>query len=370
MKGLNVFVGFLVAFLFACSSQPPATIIVATTIPPTAQPTTLPATPAPTSRPASPTPSKPPIDTPDWFNDVVLYEIFPRSYYDTNADGMGDLKGITAQLDYLQALGVGALWLTPIFESPSYHGYDTTDYYRIDPDFGTEQDLVNLVAESHAREIRVILDFVAGHTSDQHPFFKDAFGNPDSEYADWYRWNDDKHTTYQYFGSAKDLPSLNQDNPETRQYLIDAAKYWMKQADIDGYRLDYALGPSHEFWKTFRRELKAVDPEFLLLGEVWESGLKIAPYYDKEFDATFNFPVYYDLMGSHERAGSSPLLGTTSPSAFESALVSLKRLYNPGAQTVQFINNHDTVRAASQLPGPERAKLAAALLLTLGFIKE
>lgn len=360
MKLSHVLVVLCFILFSACSTQQPATITVATVIPVTEQPAAV-----STRRPPLPTSSKPSIETPDWFNDVVLYEIFPRSYYDTNSNGIGDLNGITAQLDYLQRLGVGAIWLTPVFASPSYHGYDITDYYAVNPEFGTEQDLVNLVEQAHARDIKVILDFVAGHTSDQHPFFKDAYGNPDSEYADWYRWLNDEHTQYQHFGPATSLPSLNQDNPATRQYLIDAAKYWMTKADIDGYRLDYALGPSHEFWKEFRRELKAVNPDFLLLGEVWDSGLKIAPYYDDEFDATFNFPVYFDLMGSHERTGSSALLGNTSPSAFESALVALKRLYNPGAQTVQFINNHDTVRAASQLPDPERAKLAASLLLTL-----
>lgn len=365
MKLTRVLALFLSVLLFACNTQQPATVTVATTVPPTAQPTAPAVGTVSAARPPSPTSSKPPIQTPAWFNDVVLYEIFPRSFSDSNDDGIGDLNGITSKLDYLHDLGVGALWLTPIFASPSYHGYDTSDYYAINPEFGSEADLVNLVQEAHKRDIKVLLDFVAGHTSDQHPFFQDAYGNPASKYADWYRWLDDRHTQYQHFGSATNLPSLNQDNPATRQYLIDAAKYWMDKTDIDGYRLDYALGPSHAFWKTFRAELKATDPDFLLLGEVWDSGLKIAPYYDNEFDATFNFPVYFDLMGSHERDGASPLLGAGSPAAFESALVALKRLYNPGAQSVQFINNHDTVRVASQLPDPERAKLAATLLLTL-----
>lgn len=301
---------------------------------------------------------------------MVLYEIFPRSFYDTNNNGIGDLKGITQKLDYLSDLGIGAIWLTPIFSSPSYHGYDTTDYYKINPDFGKEQDLIDLVNEAHKRDIKIILDFVAGHTSDKHPFFQDAFGNPQSKYANWYRWLDDAHREYEYFGASPDLPSLNQDNPETRQYLIDAAKYWIDKANIDGYRLDYALGVSHDFWKAFRAAVKTfrrnVFTDFLLLGEVWTSGLKIAPYYDKEFDATFNFPVYFDLMGSHDRAGNSALLGKGTASSFESSLKAQARLYNPGAQLVQFLNNHDTLRVASQLNGDfKREKLAATLLFTL-----
>ncbi len=354
--------------LLGCSTASP------TNLPPTS-PTTLPtqSLPTPTIRPTDhptirPPASKPVIQTPAWFNDVVLYEIFPRSFNDTNGDGIGDLKGITQKLDYLKNLGVGALWLTPIHPSPSYHGYDITDYFKINPEFGTEEDLIELVNEAHKRDMKIILDFVAGHTSKQHPFFQDAFGNPKSKYAKWYRWLNDTHTKYEHFGTATSLPSLDQDNPDTRAYLMDAAKYWIDKANIDGYRLDFALGPSHDFWKAFRAEIKTFRgsvSDFLLLGEVWTSGLKIAPYYDNEFDATFDFPVYFDLMGSHERAGKSALLGKGSPSAFQSSLKAQTRLYHPGAQSVRFLNNHDTVRAMSQLNDTQRAKLAATLLLTL-----
>lgn len=372
---------FLGMFLFGCAGPTPIATALPTDIPtlvspsntivpPTATlvpPTVTPTRPTVAGSPIPPSPAsaKPAIDTPAWFNDVVLYEIFPRSFYDTNENGIGDLDGVTAKLDYLQDLGVGAIWLTPIFASPSYHGYDTTDYYTINPDFGTEQDLIDLVDEAHKRGIKVILDFVAGHTSDKHPFFQDAFGNPNSEYADWYRWLNDEHTSYQHFAAATDLPQLNQDNPATRDYLIDVAKYWIDKAKVDGYRLDYAINISHDFWKKFRTELKAINPDFLLLGEAWTSGLKIAPYYDNEFDATFDFPVYFDLMGSHDRAGNSPLLGRGSPASFQTSLRAQNRLYNPGAQSVRFLNNHDTLRVMSQLRDPERAKLAATLLLTL-----
>jgi glycosidase len=385
-----VVVGLLFV-LSACSTPvrntpptPPATFAPPTLAQPTAIPTSRPTVSRPTRAP-SPTSAKPAIQTPAWFNDTVLYEIFPRSFYDGSGDGIGDLKGIEQKLDYLQALGVGALWLTPIFASPSYHGYDVTDYYKINPEFGTEQDLKDLVQQAHARDIKIILDFVAGHSSDQHPFFKDAYGNPNSEYADWYRWLADSdsvgirtHTKYEHFGSATDMPKWNQDNPATRDYLIDAAKYWMKTADIDGYRLDYALGVPHDFWKAFRQEIKSIKPDALLLGEVWDSGLKIAPYYENEFDATFDFPVYFDLMGAHNRAGSSALLGERAPGAFQTLLKAQTRLYPPGAQSVRFLGNHDTLRVMSQVNGQcadqnaecatqnlERAKLAATLLLTL-----
>ncbi len=320
--------------------------------------------PRPTRAP-TPTPSQPAIKTPAWFNDIVLYEIFPRSFYDTNGDGIGDLKGITAQLDYLKDLGVGALWLTPIFASPSYHGYDTTDYYAINPDLGTEDDLRELVRAAHARNIRVLLDYVVAHTSNQHPFFKDAYGNPNSKYADWYRWRNPERTSYESFASVAEMPTLNHDNPEVQRYLIDVAKYWMKTG-IDGYRADYVLNVPHDFWKKLRAELKAVNPDFLLLAEAWTSGRGIKPYYDDEFDAAFDFPLYGDIEGSQSSVGDSVLLGSRSARALDGTLAAAQVLFPPGAQRVVFLNNHDTNRARSEVNGDlRRAKLGATLLLAL-----
>lgn len=311
------------------------------------------------------TPSAPAIQTPAWFRDTVLYEIFPRSFYDSNGDGIGDLKGITAKLDYLQGLGVGAIWLTPIFASPSYHGYDTTDYYKINPDFGTEDDLRELVRAAHQHHMRVLLDYVVAHTSNQHPFFKDAYGNLNSKYADWYRWTNAAHTQYESFASNDIMPTLNHDNPAVEQYLIDVAKYWM-QTGIDGYRADYVLNVPHSFWKKLRAELKAINPDFLLLAEAWTNALAIKPYYDNEFDATFDFPLYGDILGAHDKVGSSLLLGARSPDAMDGTFAAEQALFPPGAQRVAFIENHDTNRAMSQVKGDvRRAKLGALLLLTL-----
>ncbi len=351
--------GFALVLLFfvACAPYPPP--ITQSPNTPTVPPPTYPTiAPSPTSALAS-------IQTPDWFRDTVLYEIFPRSYYDSNGDGIGDLKGITAKLDYIQNLGVGALWLTPIFASPSYHGYDTTDYYKINPDFGTEDDLRELVREAHKRNIRVLLDYVVAHTSNEHPFFKDAFGNPNSPYADWYRWTNKEHTTYESFASNDIMPTLNHDNPAVEKYLIDVAKYWM-QTGIDGYRCDYVLNVPHPFWKKLRAELKAAYPEALLLAEAWTNALGIKPYYNGEFDATFDFPVYGDIEGNQDKVGDSVLLGTRALGGIEGSLRAEQILFPPGAERVEFITNHDTNRAMSEAQGDAaRAKLGALLLLTL-----
>ena len=313
----------------------------------------------------APTPVRAVIRTPGWFRDVVLYEVFPRSFYDASGDGTGDLKGVTAKLGYLQELGVGAIWLTPIFASPSYHGYDVTDYYRVNPDFGSEADLVELVSQAHRRNIRVLLDFVAPHTSDQHPFFKDAYGNLTSRYADWYRWKDPLHLTYESFAGGQTMPTLNHENLEVQDYLIGVAKYWMKTG-IDGYRCDYVLNVPHAFWKRLRAELKAVSPDFVLLAEAWTTVQAIKPYFDDEFDAAFDFPVYHDLEGSQDKIGDSLLLGRLAPELLNTNLDAEPILFPAGAQRVEFLNNHDTDRVMSEVQGdPRRARLAATLLLTL-----
>jgi len=137
-----------------------------------------------------PAPSVPQWDH-EWARGAVFYEVFVRSFADANGDGKGDLQGLTAKLDYLEELGVDALWLMPVFKSPSYHGYDTTDYETINPDYGTNADFDRLLAEAHRRGIRVIVDFVMNHTSSQHPWFIDSASSPTAEHRDWYVWRAD-----------------------------------------------------------------------------------------------------------------------------------------------------------------------------------
>ncbi len=184
----------LAIFLAACQCFPSEPVPV----PPTAEPTAT-QVPTPTCEPFLPTATPlPAVDAPAWGEDTILYLVFVASFYDSNGDGIGDLRGLTEKLDYLNDgnpetsddLGINAIWLMPIFAAASYHGYDTIDHFTIRPEYGTHEDLIHLVEECHKRGIRVLLDYVMAHVSNQHPFFQDAYGNPSSPYADWFVWYD------------------------------------------------------------------------------------------------------------------------------------------------------------------------------------
>ncbi len=185
-----------------------------------------------------------------------------RSWADTNGDGIGDLNGVTARLDYLQSLGISGIWLMPINPSPSYHGYDITDYYGINPQYGTLDDFRHLLAEAHKRHIKVIIDLVINHSSDQHPWFK-AARDVSSPYHDWYSWAG-PHTdldaisavggkAWRTAGNAHYLgdftgamPDLNYDTPGVRQEMLKLGRYWLRQG-VDGFRLDAAQHIYYDF---------------------------------------------------------------------------------------------------------------------------
>src|SRR5262245_24492704 len=210
----------------------------------------------------------------DWARGAVFYEVFVRSFADSNGDGIGDLRGLTAKLDYLNDgdpatdgdLGVDALWLMPVFDSPSYHGYDTVDYEKIEPDYGTGEDFDRFLAEAHRRGIRVILDFVMNHSSSQHPWFVESASSPTSARRDWYVWRaDDPGWTQPFPGGGSNhtwhakngaffygifwsgMPDLNFSTPAVRQEIERLAASWLARG-VDGFRLDatrhlFANGP-------------------------------------------------------------------------------------------------------------------------------
>lgn len=323
----------------------------------------------------------------------VFYEIFVRSFYDSNGDGIGDLAGVTEKLDYLEGLGISGIWLTPVHPSPSYHGYDVTDYYAINPDFGTMADFERLVAEAHKRNIRVIMDFVVNHTSNKHPWFVESAQGTGSKKRDWYVWAGEGANTNtasatgekawhpllggQYLGIFwEGMPDLNLDNPEVRAEMIRIGQFWLNKG-VDGFRLDAAKHIYEDFqgqarqkaisdknvawWQEFRAGLNEVNPVAYLVGEVWDAPSVIGPYLDRAFTASFNFDLAGQLLAA---AGSE--------SGFDVAFT-LGRVHGYYAQVsggafedALFLTNHDQNRVMSQLLGNvDHAKMAAAMLLTL-----
>lgn len=331
---------------------------------PTPEPTMVP-TPAATLIPYSP---------PDWFDDDILYEIYVRSFADSDGDGTGDFKGIIERLDYIQSLGVDTIWLMPIYPSPSDHGYDVSDYFAVNPEFGTLEDLQELVRAVHDRGMRIILDFVPSHLSNQNPLFEDAYNNPESRYSDWFVWTNDEHTTYAGFAGNEDMPRFNHYNPEVVDYLAEAARYWLDldgdgdlTDGVDGFRVDNITFPPQEFLVALRQEVKSANPEALLLGEAWvHNPSDLSRFFPDQFDALFDFPLYELMQGNQDSNGDGLLAGKSFPILITSLMEEESKRFPDGAMALRFFSNHDTNRIATELGGdPARQRLAAALLAGL-----
>jgi glycosidase len=323
-----------------------------------------------------PTPTAKPIpySTPEWFDNAVLYEIFVRSFADSDGDGIGDLNGIREQLDYIQSLSVDAIWLMPIYPSPSEHGYDVIDFFAVNPDYGTMEDLRQLTEEVHDRGMQIILDFVPSHLSNENPLFQDAYGNPDSELSEWFVFTNENNTSYAGFANSEHMPRFNHFNEEVVEYLKDAALFWMDLDEdgvfddgIDGFRVDNATFPPTEFFTAFRETIKEANPDFLLLGETWVPDARtMSIYYEGQFDALFDFPLYSIMEGSQNSNGDGLLAGRSHPSLISTLFSEQEERYPPEAQVVHFLSNHDTNRIASEVKlDLDRQKLAATFLVCL-----
>ncbi|UUL82092.1 alpha-amylase family glycosyl hydrolase [Sphingomonas qomolangmaensis] len=340
-----------------------------------------------------------------WWQSAVLYQVYPRSFQDSNGDGIGDLAGITARLDDLVALGIDALWISPVFPSPmADFGYDVADYCDIDPRFGTLAEMDRLVAEAHARGLKVLLDYVPNHSSDQHPWFTASRSSRDDPKRDWYIWRDAAAdggppnnwisdfggpawewdaATGQYYAHAflAQQPDLNWRSPELRAAMLDVLRFWFDRG-IDGFRIDvlwhmikhadFLDNPVNPDWHggmaemdrvhqthstdqpevhDIAREMRAIADaagERLLVGEIYLPVERLMDYY-----GGVHLPLNFQLIGAEWHAPSLLAL-----------IEGYERALPEGGWPNWVLGNHDRPRAATRF-GAEQARVAAMLLLTL-----
>jgi len=289
--------------------------------------------------------------TPEWSDDAIIYEIYVKQF-----TPQGTLQGVIEKIPYLKTLGVNCIWLMPIFESPTEDGYGPTNFFRIAPQLGTDEDLRELIAKAHEAGIKVMLDFIANHTSDQHQYFISAFRDRYSAFRDWFGWYDvadnSNFYSYKFHNDWDRLPNLNYSNPQVRSYILEVARYWANFG-VDGFRCDVAWGVPHDFWKLFRREIKKTHPDFLILNETLP---RTPAYHDDEFDMSYDTDFYGNLLDV--MSGRKPL------SAIEYGLNKTKRNYPASAQNLRYLENHDMDRFISQF-SISKTKLAATLLFTI-----
>ena len=255
------------------------------------------------------------FEVPDWAANKVVYQIFParfaasqhkEQWYKAPISSMddlhGDLRGIIEHLDHVQNLGIDVLYMTPIFKSYSSHKYDIIDYYQIDPSFGTTEDLRELVQEAHKRGMKIVMDAVFNHTGREFFAFEDIMEKGEkSKYLDWYyiekfplESERGEIPNYKCFGYYGGMPKLNLKNPEVEKFFTDVACYWIKECDIDGWRMDVGDEISHYFWKNFRRAVKAVKKDMLIIGEIWHYAGDFLE--GDEWDTVMNYPFYLNLI--------------------------------------------------------------------------
>lgn len=318
---------------------------------------------------------------PDWLRDAILYQIFPDRFCNgdpaNDPPGVGpwgerptpryvaggDLAGIRSRLDYLADLGVGCIYTTPVFRSPSNHKYDTADYYQVDPAFGTNAELADLVAAAHQRGIRFLLDAVFNHSGALWPPFQDVIARgADSPYRDWFYDLrgfpvDPAACNYETFANrVSTMPKLNTGNPELAAYLLDVAEHWLREAGVDGWRLDVANEVDHRFWRAFRDRVKGLKPDAFILGEVWHDALDWLG--GDQFDSVMDYPW--------RDATLAWLTGRIDAGAYDRWLTRLRFRYTAEASRglVRLLSTHDTARVRTVVGSRERAAQAAVLLLT------
>lgn len=322
----------------------------------------------------------------------IYYQIFVRSFADSDNDGVGDFKGIIQKIDYLKELGITGIWLMPIHPSPTYHGYDVIDYYAVNPDYGTMEDFENLLKEAKKRNINVMLDMVFNHTSNQHLWFQEALAG-NSEYRDYYIFSDSttnrgltgswgqfmwhfQNNQYYCGNFGHTMPDLNYTNENVQKEIFNISEYWIKKG-VGGFRLDaanlyYGLNEYQDksseyyfyenliFHQKLRRYCRELNPEFYLIGEIFEKAETLISKFYKGLDSPLDFPISERIVQTVLSNGSSTYANY------------LEKIYNTYRDenldfiSAPFLRNHDQDRIASYLNGDAaKIKLSVEMLLTL-----
>ena len=329
----------------------------------------------------------------EWWRSGVCYEVFVRSFLDSDGDGIGDLRGLTSRLDYINdgnpnsttSLGASCIWVMPIDKSMSYHGYDVVDYYHVDPRYGTDDDFRNLVAEAHKRGIHVIVDFVPNHSGSQNPWFQSALKGADSPYRDWYRWSktlpaqkgpwgqeawhkSPVRDEYYYGVFWHEMPDLNYQNPALRAEMQKVLSHWLKEMHADGLRFDaipylveegnelqHSRG-THDVLREMGNTVRTESPQSFTVGEMTdESPGVMETYYPDQLDSYFAFGVATATM---QAAATGDASGFFREVARANAKFPIGR-WSP------FLTNHDQPRVMTVLGDDAKARVAASAMLML-----
>ena len=358
----------------------------------------------------------------NWYDNAIIYQIYPKSFQDTNGDGIGDLNGIKKRIPYLKSLGVNAIWLNPVFVSPQIdNGYDVSNYFAIDPQMGTMADMESLIHELHKNGIHLIMDFVLNHTSDQHPWFQDAISDPESIYRDYYIfaghdnqrpnnwgsffggsvWEKDPAKTGQFYFHLFDkrMPDLNWKNPEVRHAMLEIAEFWLEKG-IDGLRLDafihiakadlrqnfptknnddkpviaepfFANLPQVQEWlRPFCERIKQDYPDTLLLGEAASANVNLAVDYTQKQNHLMDSVVTFRYFTEDERDVDPNFPGNYQPKNLD--LVQFKQNQAVWQQTLAGISqptlywsNHDMARLRTRVAKTDTQNRSLAMLMYL-----
>jgi len=291
---------------------------------------------------------------PAWIGDAIVYEIYPRSF-----SASGDLPGITANLQYIADLGVNTVWLMPIFEGPSHHGYEITDYYAIEADYGSMEDFDALVTAVHDLDMRIILDMVINHTGIGHPWMQDCFQFGEySHYWDYY--DRDANGDYTYYYDWVSLPNINVSNPETNWTLAEMALFWLDDHNVDGFRYDVAWGPQSRnfwFWVEYREYLKRQFPDILMLAEANGNDFT---YYNDRFDSAYDWSLHHEGNGGFINLYN----GVPDVEGLNTLITNWGVWYPDYAWPFRFMENHDESRYLAN-HSVAQTKQVAAILLTI-----